>query len=653
MMNHFMAIVIFGIAAVMIAQQFVIAWAGNREEEDWNSTANHYVFHRYRTSLACSFIAILGFALSMLAILLDGNGWLADQYISLFKKENLVIVLGVGLLAAIFRHQIDRKVEQIDAIGADAGRIASTKSERVFDGLRKLLGSNIWLCWFVASYVLTLCLTVGMPSVTARSRTMQELRRGELETGLEVASNGITDIETKTAFVDLAESESPSLLKIPKLVALEAVQRLESSLSEELLKVKSGDSALFDLEREFEKTQKPIDDLNSELGKRNKDPIDAATASLKAAAIAVQESRKAVDAAENKAKGTPDDKALQDAVVTAKATAQKAQDSESDLTKNIANLTTQSNVRVNSLSAPKPNDRNTLLRNKVPAILIAFAIWAVIWFSWYRWVYTQIRSRLRDKHLFRGPAVNEFMKQKECKIPRQIVVIGPKNSGKSKLVQHWSNAPYAERESLVPVFRKATVEDTLLSICDMPGENLGDQINYLAKYRADWLVIVLRANAFLPEGNETEAELKKRLDKITSLHNLPAACVHNSSAVGARTDAEHTRDYFTALKLVLKQTGGTNGKKNENEENHEGQTDNNSIFSHVKRILLVLNYQNDEALPEKRLALEISEKRMLTLGQSIVATSIIPNSYQCRVASVVADAPSLLNVIVPSVQDRG
>jgi hypothetical protein len=184
---------------------------------------------------------------------------------------------------------------------------------------------------------------------------------------------------------------------------------------------------------------------------------------------------------------------------------------------------------------------------RIPAILIAIGFTGALWLSYRAWVRTHIRKKMVEVHKFGPTVVPQFMKDYHLDdVPSQVIIIGPKRSGKSRAFQACGGRYVPD--STIPLFA-SYVEDQqnvrkLISIGDMPGENLGDHIYYVRTYRTNRLVIMVSAGAMKqPVLDPNTDPLQK--PSTFSLENFGEAC-DPANPLGPLA-----REYFTALKLVL------------------------------------------------------------------------------------------------------
>lgn len=624
MTPNFVGIALVVCVAVIILQQFWIAWISQNGFSKWDKTAHSYSKHRYYTLLFCCSMFLLVVGGSLVWILVEPDGGMANQYVRLLKESSLISVLGVGLLASIFRWLIDNRIERWDKLGKELSELDSSgvDDDSVFKRLRRLWNSNIWLVWFLCSYIVVSIVAFWSSDAINLAKTNSQLEMRAMASAIQ------------------ERIKEPQLLQTDDLVQIR--KSLETIRSNLLELARTGIEPTIETKNSSEKleialtSKKLWNQASSYIQKLEIKTLEAKKA---AAEQSLAKAKVKVDAAVKDVVDAKDDPVKKKAAEELK----KAADSElSEATKLQAETAKLAGIELTDLEIPPVSQGERSKHQTIPAVLIAVAIWSILWFSWYRWVYAHIHGLMREKHKFRGPAVNKFMKQKDCKIPRQVVVVGPKHSGKSELVEQLSRMP-KEPDSKVPIFQQQDHNGTLLSLCDMPGENLGDQIAHAMRYRIDWLVVVLRGNAFLKtNGDPTveETELKRDFGDLAKLPKVCSDEFHKEISVdkdGNETeqefyDGEYTRDFFTALRLLLNQSDGNES----------------AIFQNAKNWLLILNYADAN---EKNVATNVIGDDALGLLHGSIATLSSAELREDRehvVLSVVGGAPAVIGILVPS-----
>lgn len=217
---------------------------------------------------------------------------------------------------------------------------------------------------------------------------------------------------------------------------------------------------------------------------------------------------------------------------------------------------------------------------RAQAIVLMTAILACLVLSLFLWAWNTLSWRLGEFHGFRGPVVREFVITSWFKqtVPRQAILVGPKASGKTELAGFCTDEAGARStDSTKPHFSKWTGDGWILSVCDMPGENLGDHLIHMHRYRIDKLVFVLRAGALLGPHKPQDQDPKEGKEPFYRpseflLDNFPDLC--NKTPLG-----KSTGEYVTAFKLAL-----TGAKSGESQMLRYG----------VSSILVILNYDQSE-----------------------------------------------------------
>jgi hypothetical protein len=197
---------------------------------------------------------------------------------------------------------------------------------------------------------------------------------------------------------------------------------------------------------------------------------------------------------------------------------------------------------------------------RLPAIVILTLFTGMLWFSYREWVRDHIQRKMVRVHKFGPKVVPQFMRDyNQREIPSQVIIIGPKKGGKSSAFQA-CGGPYVE-DSTVPIFGGYHLEvpgingavRKLVSVGDMPGENMGDHLHYVRSYRSNRLVIVLNFKAFLAQDG-THGPLNQ--PGLFTLDSFTALCDQNP----ANQFSARTREYMTALKLALKRHNAGGGE---------------------------------------------------------------------------------------------
>lgn len=118
-----------------------------------------------------------------------------------------------------------------------------------------------------------------------------------------------------------------------------------------------------------------------------------------------------------------------------------------------------------------------------------------IGFGYFSWTYMLLYRKLTDEHHFSDRAACIFLGDiLSDGIPQQSIAIGPPAAGKTTFIHRQSVTEAKERTEIttLPVWR-GNNERINLSVIDCPGENMGDHILHPLAFRADSLVLILRA----------------------------------------------------------------------------------------------------------------------------------------------------------------
>ena len=150
-------------------------------------------------------------------------------------------------------------------------------------------------------------------------------------------------------------------------------------------------------------------------------------------------------------------------------------------------------IEINAVSEKEVNVTN--VSNIMTLIAYGFLI-PCIGFGYFSWTYMLLYRKLTDEHHFSDRAACIFLGGiLSDGIPQQSIVIGPPAAGKTTFIRRQSitGAGGVKTEiTALPVWG-GNNEHINLSVIDCPGENMGDHILYPLTFRADSLVLILRA----------------------------------------------------------------------------------------------------------------------------------------------------------------
>jgi hypothetical protein len=173
--------------------------------------------------------------------------------------------------------------------------------------------------------------------------------------------------------------------------------------------------------------------------------------------------------------------------------------------------------------------------------------------TYLAWIYSLLVRQMTLVENFSGPVVNRFLlKSLLPEVPLQIVMIGPKKAGKSKITASVTEFKWEElRDTGVPVMgsfltrlNNAKRTRVVGSVVDTPGENMGQHLAAAINFRTDALTLVLNSLAFdKTKVNETTFV---QLRQFATEAFLP-------TAMSAKVDvAQGSRDYLRNLEVATK-----------------------------------------------------------------------------------------------------
>jgi hypothetical protein len=206
------------------------------------------------------------------------------------------------------------------------------------------------------------------------------------------------------------------------------------------------------------------------------------------------------------------------------------------------------------------------------AVMWAGVFTFTLWFSYRAWIRSHIRSRMLNVHKFGPTIVPAFMSDSSSKeTPSQVLLIGPKNSGKSRAYEACGGVftPSSARPIFASFYQGDGEHRKWVSIGDMPGENLGEQLYYIRTFRTTRLVLVVSAEALV----DTIGKLADAGNY--TLEDFPKLCHDRLENFGP-----HAHDYFTALRLLFSRLSA-------GEAAFAREYD-------VQSLTLVLNYRKDD-----------------------------------------------------------
>lgn len=206
--------------------------------------------------------------------------------------------------------------------------------------------------------------------------------------------------------------------------------------------------------------------------------------------------------------------------------------------------------------------------------LVALALISTFALLMVSWTRRAIESKLEDVHGFQGPLVRSFFKliQREF-APLQFVIAGPRHSGKTEFAHRLrGETRQSNMSTATPQF--SVLHDPganyIVSLCDLGGENLGDQLYQIKEFRCDVLFIIIDLKVFRGEeiiALSHSADVGRLINTIN--RNL-------QSADASMNIGEATANYLTALWMALKR-------------NNNDTIDN---FG-VRRLEIIFNYRTE------------------------------------------------------------
>ena len=658
---------LIGLVLIMVVQQYSIAWISQKdnhsenENESWNRVASQYVWHRYWTYWASFFAFAVALSVSFALIFNHSGGeWLADEYISFLKEATVISVFALGLISAVARWIMDLQVEFKDNESLQNGTLEKPKG--LFVSARNLLVKNWNLNWLVVSVLIGgIVAFFVVPQAREFVRSSDELGVAWTAQAKEyvepsVANESNPPVNEAQAVADEEpENKTSSTSNVAGNPIAEAFLRQLNEVERQGLTGVDLKNKLNSILQSFHVSQASIlvgqekSRLAADLKLASEEFVKAKAESVKSPDDQAKKDK--LQSVENEVSeiqkqlsvfGTTDQ-------ATSPQKGSNATEPQALASENSGNAVNSTKVKnwlkdKHELREP-PAFAGLWLRHRFPAIAIAACVWGIFWFAWYRWVWYHIHKNLREKHLFRGPAVSHFMKQRDALIPSQVVVIGPKHGGKSALIEALSGAKI-ERSTSRTSFYERVHGGYLHSFCDMPGEEFGTHVKYMIGYRIDWLVIVLRGAAFLNQNGDLVCAENELIEKISKLESISEVCSEELWRNNRKEedtpqepgDGIWTKQYFTTLNSFMK----------------AGELDNDtrSLLKRIDNLMIVLNYDADEP-NERHLRDVVSGDDLLPLAADFVSRieeGPPRNARNCVVANLrnTRATRELLNLITPN-----
>ena len=138
------------------------------------------------------------------------------------------------------------------------------------------------------------------------------------------------------------------------------------------------------------------------------------------------------------------------------------------------------------------------------ATTLAWTLLLLTSVGYFCWIYMLLYRKLTDEHHFTARATRIFLGDIfTAEIPRQAILIGPPGAGKTTLVH--ADTDNDATESITIVVKAVAVQDpmdrpVMLSMIDCPGENMRDYVLLSSAFRADVLVLMLKATWLKPDN---------------------------------------------------------------------------------------------------------------------------------------------------------
>jgi len=175
--------------------------------------------------------------------------------------------------------------------------------------------------------------------------------------------------------------------------------------------------------------------------------------------------------------------------------------------------------------------------------------------AYLAWVYSLLVRQMTLVDNFSGSVVNRFLTSLWPEVPVQVVLIGPKKGGKSKIMSSVTGIPYKElKDTVTPrtgSFRggihtngSARLERISGSVIDTPGENLGQHLAAAIHFRTDALALVLNSSVF------DESFLNGNVETITIRQFAQSGVAARSIRIDGVNICENCKEYLEALDLA-------------------------------------------------------------------------------------------------------
>jgi len=176
--------------------------------------------------------------------------------------------------------------------------------------------------------------------------------------------------------------------------------------------------------------------------------------------------------------------------------------------------------------------------------------------TYLAWIYSLLVRQMTLVENFSGPVVNRFLlKSLFPEVPLQVVMIGPKKAGKSKITASVTEFKWEElKDTGTPVMgsfltrlNNARRTRVVGSVVDTPGENMGQHLAAAINFRTDALTLVLNSLAF--DMNRVNGTAFVHLRQFANEAFLPTAKT-------AEVDvAQGSREYLRNLEIATKGSG--------------------------------------------------------------------------------------------------